>query len=64
MTIGEAAGIMLQHYIDQKDLDPAIRRDVLSAIPPECRFVVAETHQLAYLEMIQAVIDKVQQDWQ
>ena len=63
MTVGEAAGTLLQHYLDQKDLDPTIRREVLSAIPPECRFVSAETHQLAYLDMIQEVIHKVQQDW-
>ena len=63
MTAAEAAGILLRYYIEQKELDPALRREVIAAIPPECRFVVHGTRagQLAYLEIIQAILDQVQE---
>ena len=58
MTLGEAAGIVLAAHIDQKPLDLAVRRDVLRAIPAECRFV-SDTHEIAVLTTIQAILDYV-----
>ena len=58
MTLGEAAGVLLAAYVDQKPLDPMVRRNVLSAMPAECRFV-SDTHEIAVLATIQAVLDYV-----
>lgn len=66
MTLGEAAGGLLAAYIDQVDLDSPDymmrRREILAAIPAECWFV-DRTHKIAYLVTIQAIIDKVEEDW-
>ena len=58
MTLGEAAGALIAAQIDQTPLDPAVRRDVLRAIPAECRFV-SDTHDIAVLATIQAILDYV-----
>ena len=60
MTLGEAAGILLAAYIDQKPLDPRTRRAVLERVPAEWRYVEESEPRkgtLAYLPMIQAILD-------
>lgn len=65
MTLGEATGALLAAYIDGKDLDAPrfipIRRRIMATIPIECRYVTRD-HKLAYMTIIQAVMDKINRE--
>ena len=56
LTLGEAAGKLLANYIDKTPITLAERRNVLMAIPAECRFI-NKNHELATITIIQAVLD-------
>lgn len=57
MTLGEAAGKLTQLYFDNEDFkNPSERREVLSSIPPECRFVDRDG-KVAIMATLQAIFD-------
>lgn len=56
LTLEEAAGKLLTAYLSEIPLIGQERRDVLKAIPAECRFM-RNSGELAYMTMIEAIMD-------
>lgn len=56
MTLGAAAGKILECFVQGTLLEAHTRREILKVIPPECRFVNGHGH-IAALVTIQAILD-------